>query len=209
MNTPNLQALADNGLRYTHFHTTAICSPTRASLLTGRNSHSAHMGLFPETAVNFPGYDARIPFEKAFISEVLRENGYNTFAVGKWHLTPVNEVTQAGPFNRWPTGRGFDKYFGFLYGETDQYNPWLVEGTETYLGNTKGKHFTTLITDKAITYISNQKSTNPENHSFCITQLERATRHIKWIRYGWTNTKVNLIRAGINTVKKYWPTRRS
>ncbi|MBY0425663.1 MAG: sulfatase-like hydrolase/transferase, partial [Cytophagales bacterium] len=161
-----LEALANNGLRFTNFHTTAICSPTRASLLTGRNPHSAHMGLFPETAIDYPGYDARIPFEKAFISEVLRENGYNTFAVGKWHVTPVNEVTQAGPFNRWPTGRGFDKYFGFLYGETDQYTPYLVEGTDHYQGDTKGKHFTTLITDKAINYISNQKSTNPDKPFF-------------------------------------------
>ncbi|MBC7387813.1 MAG: arylsulfatase [Opitutaceae bacterium] len=166
INTPNLEALANNGLRYTNFHTTAICSPTRAALLTGRNQHSAHMGLFPETAIDYPGYDARIPFEKAFISEALRENGYNTFAVGKWHLTPVNEVTQAGPFNRWPTGRGFEKYFGFLYGETDQYTPFLIEGTDHYTGDTKGKHFTTLITDKAIGYIGNQKSVNSEKPFF-------------------------------------------
>lgn len=164
--TPNLEALANNGLRYTNFHTTAICSPTRTSLLTGRNQHSSHGGLFPETAVNYPGYDFKIPFEKGFISEVLRENGYNTFAVGKWHVTPVSEVTQAGPFNRWPTGRGFDKYFGFLYGETDQYKPYLVEGTDHYAGDTKGKHFTTLITDKAINYISNQKSVAPEKPFF-------------------------------------------
>ncbi|HET6227781.1 MAG TPA: sulfatase-like hydrolase/transferase, partial [Bacteroidia bacterium] len=161
INTPNLQELANSGLRYTNFHTTAICSPTRAALLTGRNTHSAHMGLFPETAINYPGYDARIPFEKAFISEVLKENGYNTFAVGKWHITPVNEATPAGPFNRWPTGRGFEKYFGFLYGETDQYNPFIVEGNESYEGNLNGKHFTTLITDKAIKYIGGQKSVNP------------------------------------------------
>lgn len=160
INTPNLQELANTGLRYTNYHTTAICSPTRAALLTGRNTHSAHMGLFPETAINYPGYDARIPFEKAFISEVLKGNGYNTFAVGKWHLTPVNEATAAGPFNRWPTGRGFEKYFGFLYGETDQYNPFLIEGTEFYEGGLRGKHFTTLITDKAIQYIGGQKSVN-------------------------------------------------
>ncbi len=164
--TPNLEALANNGLRYTNFHTTAICSPTRTSLLTGRNQHSSHGGLFPETAVNYPGYDFRIPFEKGFISEVLRENGYNTFAVGKWHLTPVYEATQAGPFNRWPTGRGFDKYFGFLYGETDQYKPYLVEGTDHYAADLKGKHFTTLITDKAINYISNQKSVAPDKPFF-------------------------------------------
>lgn len=167
VNTPNLQKLADEGLRYTNFHTTAICSPTRASLLTGRNQHSAHMGLFPETAIDFPGYDARIPFEKATIAEVLRENGYNTFAVGKWHLTPVNEATQAGPFNRWPTGRGFDKYFGFPYGQTSQWEPNLWEGTDVIEPDTKNPvHFTTLITNKAVKYIANQKSVNPEKPFF-------------------------------------------
>ncbi|MDX2195824.1 MAG: arylsulfatase [Cytophagales bacterium] len=167
VNTPNLQKLADEGLRYTNFHTTAICSPTRASLLSGRNQHSAHMGLFPETAIDFPGYDAKIPFEKALISEVLRENGYNTFAVGKWHLTPVNEATQAGPFNRWPTGRGFDKYFGFPYGQVSQWEPYLWEGTDVVEPDTKNPvHFTTLITNKAIKYISNQKSVNPDKPFF-------------------------------------------
>jgi arylsulfatase A-like enzyme len=166
INTPNFDALAQNGLRYTNFHTTAICSPTRASLITGRNHHSVHMGLFPETAINFPGYDARIPFEKGTIAEVLRENGYNTYAVGKWHLTPVAEVTEAGPFNRWPTGRGFDHYYGFLYGETDQYTPQLVENNSHVETDTKGKHFTTLIVDKAIKYVSNQKSVAPEKPFF-------------------------------------------
>ncbi len=166
INTPNFDNLANNGLRYTNFHTTAICSPTRAALMTGRNHHSVHMGLFPETAIDFPGYDARIPFEKGTIAEVLRENGYNTYAVGKWHLTPVAEVTEAGPFNRWPTGRGFDHYYGFLYGETDQYTPQLVENNSHVETDTKGKHFTTLITDKAIKYISNQKSVAPEKPFF-------------------------------------------
>ncbi|WP_051313166.1 arylsulfatase [Sporocytophaga myxococcoides] len=163
--TPTFDSLANNGLKYTNFHTTAICSPTRATLITGRNQHSAHMGLFPETAVNYPGYDARIPFEKATIAEVLRENGYNTFALGKWHITPVNEATQAGPFNRWPTGRGFDKYYGFLYGETDQFHPQLVEGT-TPVETDNGTHLNTLLADKAIKYITDQKSTSPDKPFF-------------------------------------------
>lgn len=163
--TPTFDSLANNGLRYTNFHTTAICSPTRASLITGRNQHSAHMGLFPETAINYPGYDGRIPFEKATIAEVLRENGYSTYALGKWHITPVKEATQAGPFNRWPTGRGFDKYYGFLYGETDQFHPQLVEGT-TPVETDNGTHLNTLLADKAIKYITDQKSTSPDKPFF-------------------------------------------
>src|SRR6185312_4711515 len=127
--TPTIDSLANNGLRYTNFHTTAICSPTRAALLTGRNSHSVHMGLFPNTAIGTPGYDGYMPFEKATIAEILRENGYNTYMVGKWHLTPPSDGTAIGPFNRWPTGRGFDHYYGFLGGATDQWHPLTWEDT--------------------------------------------------------------------------------
>ncbi len=88
--TPAIDSLANNGLRYTNFHTTAICSPTRAAILTGRNSHSAHMGLFPVTATGFPGYDGILPDDKATIAQILHENNYNTFQLGKWHLTPIN-----------------------------------------------------------------------------------------------------------------------
>ncbi len=118
--TPNIEKIANNGIRFTNFHTTAICSPTRAALLTGRNHHSAHVGLLTPAVVDFPGYDTRIPFEKATVAEILRENGYNTFALGKWHLTPVVENGYAGPYNRWPTGRGFDHFYGFHPGATDQ-----------------------------------------------------------------------------------------
>src|SRR6187551_3155175 len=100
--TPNIEKIANRGIRFTNFHTTAICSPTRAALLTGRNHHSVHVGLLTPAAIDFPGYDTHIPFEKATVAEILRENGYNTFALGKWHLTPVVENSQAGPFNRWP-----------------------------------------------------------------------------------------------------------
>ena len=156
--TPTIDSLANNGLRYTNFHTTAICSPTRAALLTGRNSHSVHMGLFPNTAIGTPGYDGYMPFEKATIAEILRENGYNTFAVGKWHLTPPSHQTALGPFNRWPTGRGFDHYYGFLGGATDQYHPLTWEDTRKVEPRADGKRFNTQIADKAISYIAEQKS---------------------------------------------------
>jgi arylsulfatase A-like enzyme len=165
INTPTLDSLADNGLRYTNAHTTAICSPTRAALLTGRNSHSVHMGLFPNTGGGTPGYDGYMPFEKATVAEILRENGYNTYAVGKWHLTPPSDATAIGPFTRWPTGRGFDHYYGFLGGSTDQYYPVVWEDTKKVLPE-KGRLFSTVIADKAITYVLEQKSIAPEKPFF-------------------------------------------
>jgi len=164
--TPNLERLANQGLRFTNFHTTAICSPTRAALLTGRNHHSAHVGLLTPAVVDFPGYDTRIPFEKATVAEIFRENGYNTFALGKWHLTPVNENTEAGPFNRWPTGRGFDHFYGFHPGATDQWHPELWEDQTKLDIEPNTKHLNELLADKAIKYIANQKSGNPEKPFF-------------------------------------------
>ncbi|MEI6949056.1 arylsulfatase [Paraflavisolibacter sp. H34] len=163
--TPTFDSLANNGLRYTNFHTTSICSPTRAALITGRNSHSVHMGLFPNTGGGTPGYDGYMPFEKATVAEILRENGYSTFAVGKWHLTPTSDATPIGPFNRWPTGRGFDHYYGFLGGATDQYYPVVWQDTRKILPE-KGKTFNTVMADKAIGFIAEQKSANPEKPFF-------------------------------------------
>lgn len=164
--TPNIEKLANQGLRFTNFHTTAICSPTRAALLTGRNHHSAHVGLLTPAAIDFPGYDTYIPFEKATAAEVLRENGYSTFALGKWHLTPVTENSQAGPFNRWPTGRGFDHYYGFLPGATDQWHPELWEDVTKLDIEPNTKHLNELLADKAIKYIANQKSVDAEKPFF-------------------------------------------
>ncbi|UFH56172.1 arylsulfatase [Spirosoma sp. KNUC1025] len=165
--TPTLDSLAYNGLRYTNFHTTSICAPTRAALLTGRNHHSAHMGLFPENAVGTPGYDAQIPFEKATIAEILKENGYNTFALGKWHITPLADLTPAGPFNRWPTGRGFDHFYGFpSRGSTDQWHTEFWEDTRRIKDQQNGKHFNEVLASKAIEYISEQKSADPAKPFF-------------------------------------------
>lgn len=160
--TPVLDSLADNGLRYTNFHTIGICAPTRAALLTGRNHHSVHMGLFPDNAIGTPGYDALIPFEKGTVAEVLRENGYNTFALGKWHITPLKDLTPAGPFHRWPTGRGFDHFYGFpSRGSIDQWHPELFEDITREPDRRDGRHLNELLADKAIAYISGQKSGNP------------------------------------------------
>ena len=165
--TPVFDSLARNGLKYTNFHTTALCAPSRAALLTGRNHHSVHMGHFTETAFDAAGYDSYMPFEKATIAEVLRENGYNTFAVGKWHLTPLADRTAAGPFNRWPTGRGFDRFYGFLESATDQYYPVLWEGiTRAHVDTGKGTHLTTMLADRTIDYIRNQHQANPQKPFF-------------------------------------------
>jgi arylsulfatase len=126
VNTPNIDRLAENGLRYTNMHTTALCSPTRSCVLTGRNHHSNGVAAIMETATGFPGYDCRMPFQNGMLPEMLLENGYNNFCTGKWHLSPAEESTPAGPFHRWPLGRGFERYYGFLGGETNQWFPDLI-----------------------------------------------------------------------------------
>lgn len=160
--TPVMNQLAAGGLLYNNFHTTALCAPSRAALLTGRNHHSVNMGHFTETAFDAPGYDGNMPFEKATMAEVLKENGYNSFLLGKWHLTPVSDRNGAGPFNRWPTGRGFDRFFGFLESATDQYYPVLWEGiTRSNIDTGLGKHLNTILADKAIQYVQKQQKANP------------------------------------------------
>lgn len=127
--TPVLDGLAKTGLRYNRFHTTAICTPTRAALLTGRNPHATGMGAVMNSVDDRPGYSGFHTKDTASIATVLRQNGYSTAAFGKWHQTPDWEVTPAGPFDRWPTGEGFDTFYGFQGGETDQFDPSLFEGT--------------------------------------------------------------------------------
>ncbi len=166
METPTLDSLANNGLRYTNFHSTAVCSPTRAALLTGRNHHSVHMGYLNYSSLGFPGYDAVMPGDKATIAEILHENHYNTYAVGKYHLAPLHEITSVGPFDRWPTGRGFDHFYGWQLGHTDQYHPNLYEDNKVIDIEPNTKHVTTLLADKAIQYIANQRSVAPQNPFF-------------------------------------------
>lgn len=166
MQTPVLDSLANNGLRYTNFHSTGVCSPTRAALLTGRNHHSVHMGTLNYSSLGFPGYDARMPADKATIAEILRENNYSTFAVGKYHVAPVDEITAIGPYDRWAVGRGFDHFYGFQLGHTDQYHPNLYEDTKVVDVEPNQTHLTTLLANKAIHYIANQKSIAPEKPFF-------------------------------------------
>jgi arylsulfatase A-like enzyme len=166
INTPTFDSLAANGLRYTNFHTCAICAPTRSALLTGRNSASVHESGFSHISMSagFPGWDGRVPATAGTIAEILRDNGYNTFAVGKYGITPDEEATDAGPFDRWPTGKGFEHFFGFLGSQTDQYKPDLVEDQAHVTPD--GRHLSDQITDKAIFYIDRQKKAAPDKPFF-------------------------------------------
>ncbi len=154
--TPNIDRLADSGLRYNNFHTTALCSPTRSCLLTGRNHHTNSLGMISELSQGYPGYDGVILPSRGFISEILHEKGYANYAIGKWHLVPVEEGTMAGPFDRWPLGRGFDRFYGFLGAETDQFDPDLVYDNHSIdAPKEPGKpyHLTDDLTDKAIGFL--------------------------------------------------------
>jgi arylsulfatase A-like enzyme len=157
--TPALNALARDGLRYNRFHTAAICSPTRAALLSGRNPHATGIGAVMNTADARPGYSGFQTKETATIAEVLRQNGYATGAFGKWHQTPDWEASQAGPFDRWPTGEGFEKFYGFIGGETDQYEPTLFDGTTPVMRPPgAGYHLTKDLADQAIKWMRNVKA---------------------------------------------------
>ncbi len=127
--TPNVDRLAKNGLKYNQFHTTALCSPTRGALLAGRNHHTISTGVIIEMGTGYPGYTGIIPKSTALVSQTLRDNGFATSMFGKWHNTPEPDISPAGPFDRWPTGLGFDYFYGFNQGETHQYYPTLYRNT--------------------------------------------------------------------------------
>ncbi len=159
--TPTIDSLANNGLRYTNFHTCAICAPTRSALLTGRNSAFVHESGFSHIRMSagFPGWDGRVPASSGTLAEILKDNGYNTFAVGKYGITPDEDATDAGPFDRWPSGKGFEHFFGFLGSATDQYKPDLVEDNAHVTPD--GRHLNEQITDKAIAFITRQQKAAP------------------------------------------------
>jgi arylsulfatase len=168
--TPHLDALADDGLRYNRFHVTALCSPTRASLLTGRNHHRIGMGYLVDVPGQEPGYTAKIPPEAGTLAAVLKESGYSTMAVGKWHLAPRWENNPAGPYDRWPLGLGFERYYGFLGAETNQWTPALVRDNscvEQPRSPEEGYHLSEDLADQAIAMIRDQQQNTPERPFFC------------------------------------------
>jgi arylsulfatase A-like enzyme len=166
--TPALDRIAKAGLRYTQFHSCALCSPTRAAIITGRNHHTAGFGVVGEAATGFPGYDSVIQKDCGTIGEILKENGYATSWFGKDHNTPFYKASQAGPFDQWPTGLGFDYFYGFVGGDTSQWQPNLFRNTsviEPYLGN-PGWNLTTAMADEAIQYMKQLSEIAPEKPFF-------------------------------------------
>src|SRR3954462_9278859 len=167
--TPTAERLAEGGLRFNRFHTTALCSPTRQALLTGRNHHSVGMGGITEIATSAPGYSSVRPKAAAPLAETLKLNGYCTAPFGKCHEVPVWETSPMGPFHQWPTGSGFEYFYGFIGGETNQYYPAIYEGTtpvEPSKTLEEGYHFTEDMTDKAIAWVRQQKSLMPDKPFF-------------------------------------------
>ncbi len=167
--TPTMRRIADMGLRYSNFHTTALCSPTRSCLLTGRNATSNNMACITEATSGFPGYSGRVPFENGMISEVLSQQGWNTYLVGKWHLTPAEESDMSAWKGRWPLGRGFERFYGFLGAETHQWYPDLIHDNhpeEAPATPEEGYHFSKDITDKAIRFIRDAKAVAPQKPFF-------------------------------------------
>jgi arylsulfatase A-like enzyme len=167
--TPNIDALAAGGLRYSNMHTTALCSPSRSCIITGRNHHSNHLACLTNGSTGYPGSDGYIPFENGFLSEILLQNGYNTYCLGKWHLAPEEQMTAAGPYDRWPLGRGFERYYGFLGGDTHQYYPELIrDNSQTEADKTpeEGYHLTVDLIEKAKAMIADAKQVAPTKPFF-------------------------------------------
>ena len=167
VNMPAFERLANGGLRYNNMHTAPVCSPTRVALLTGRNSHSANMGGVAEMGTAFPGMNCARPQSIAPLAEILRLNGYGTAMFGKCHELPPWELSVSGPMDRWPAHSGFDKFYGFLQGESDLYSPALYDGvTRIPTPRDPDYHVSTDITDKAIVWVRTQQSLTPDKPFF-------------------------------------------
>ncbi len=183
---PTLDRLASQGLKYNRFHTTALCSPTRVALLTGRNHHTNNAGAIMEVATAFPGNTGARPQSVTPLAEILRQNGYSTAAFGKYHETAPWEVSVSGPFDRWPTHSGFDKFYGFIGGETNQWAPLVYDGTvKVEAPHDPNYHFTTDMTNQAIQWIRSQQSLTPDKPFFTYfaTGATHAPHHVPkdWI----------------------------
>ncbi|MFN4143355.1 sulfatase-like hydrolase/transferase, partial [Aestuariivirga sp.] len=166
--TPAMDDIAAQGLRYTQFHSTALCSPTRAALLTGRNHHSAGFGMVSEGSTGFPGYNSVIPLDKATIATTLKHHGYATSWFGKNHNTPAFHLSEAGPFDQWPSGMGFDYFYGFMSGETSQWTPFLFQDHKQifpFVGK-PGWNLTTAMADEAIGYLRQINAAAPDQPFF-------------------------------------------
>ena len=186
VNMPTLDRMAAEGLRYNRFHTTALCSPTRTALLTGRNHHINNAGAIMELATAFPGNTGIRPASVAPLAEILRLNGYSTAAFGKYHETPPWEASVSGPFDRWPTHSGFDKFYGFIGGETNQWAPTIYDGTNRVeIPHDPNYHFTTDMTNQAIAWVNAQQALTPDKpfYMYFATGATHAPHHVpkEWI----------------------------
>jgi arylsulfatase A-like enzyme len=205
--TPNLDALAAGGLLYTNMHTTALCSPSRSCIITGRNHHANATAAVNEMATGYPGYNGQIPFENGFLSEMLISHGYNTYLLGKYHLLPSEFESAAGPYDRWPLGRGFERFYGFLGGDTSQWHPELVydnHQVEPPCTPEQGYHLTEDLVDKAMQFITDAKQVAPHKPfylQFC-TGATHAPHHVpkEWAdRYagqfddGWSAYRLRVL----------------
>jgi len=175
--TPNIDALAEAGHRYNNFHTTTLCSPSRACLLTGRNHHSVGMRMLSNVDSGWPSGRGRITRRAALVSEVLRDAGYNTFAAGKWHVAPMREASPAGPFGEWPLGRGFNQFYGFMNGAADHYYPQLIQDNHAVFppaAPEEGYHLTSDLIDRSIGYIADHIAHAPASPFFLYLPLGAA-----------------------------------
>ncbi len=205
IHTPTMDMLAASGLRFNNFHTTALCSPTRNALKTGRNHHTVNTGSIMETATAFPGNTGQNPNSVAPLAEMLRLNGYSTGAFGKWHETAAWETSVSGPFDRWPTHQGFDKFYGFIGGETDQWYPLIYDGLiKVEPPKMEHYHFTVDMTNQAINWVKAQKSMTPDKPFFVYyaTGAVHAPHHVpkEWAdKYkgqydkGWDQVRVETL----------------
>ena len=210
--TPNLDALAAGGLLYSNMHTTALCSPSRSCIMTGRNHHANGMAAITELATGYPGYNGQIPFENGFLSEMLLQHGYNTYMVGKWHLMPSEQESAAGPYDRWPLGRGFERFYGFLGGDTSQWYPDLVydnHQVEPPATPDEGYHLTEDLVERAMSFIADAKQVAPDKPFFL--NLCPGATHAPTMcrRSGRTITGGGSTTAGTPTASRPSPGKRS
>ena len=213
--TPNYTRIAEQGIRYNRFHVTALCSPTRAALLTGRNNHAVGFGSIGEFAGGFPGYSAILPRDCAPLPRILRDNGYSTAAFGKWHLTPDGQQGPAGPFDRWPNGWGFDYFYGFLGGGASQWDPCLAEnqkiiGTDDrFYDEDNPFYFPDAMADRTIEWLHGSADRMPTNPSSSTTRRDVAMLRITSPRRGRTGTRGSSTRDGTSCARRHSRARRS
>ncbi len=209
--TPNIDRIAADGLRYTQFHTTALCSPTRSCLLTGRNHTRNSMACITEAAIGFPNGSGTIPPENGMLPEILGELGWNTYMVGKWHLCPDDEMNLAATRRNWPSGRGFERWYGFLGAETSQWYPELVYDNHVVdqpRSPEEGYHLTEDLTDKAIEFIRDAKAIAPDK-PFVLYYAPGATHAPHHAPKAWIDKYKGQFDAGYEALRRrHWPGRR-